>query len=649
MTGHGKRGAMQYNLPKISKTFSVAVFLIIIINSLATAQKFGEVTEEEWNMAPPPQYPEAEAVVIFDNGDMEISIYPARIKLERHIRIKVFNNEAAKEAAKVEIPYHKGDNIKGLKAYTIYPDGKKKKVKDFFRKKAGEYMTLTFAFPAVEDGAILEYKYRHTHQRFSFLDPWYFQGDIFTLRSRFSVALYPGFTYNAARKNIPAQYKNYTEEECRFLKVSATKYTWEVENIMPAKDEPLMGARNDNLASLYFQLISYRTTYSNFSFGKSWDEHGKFFDEIFTEFVTNEDQIKRLADSICADAPDEEGKIKRLFKFVRDEIDTRKDIDEEGNLGKTLGRKYGSVTEKNLLLVELLRALEIKAYPLYIGTRDRHGAFNPHSPQLNQLNRVICCIENDEDTLALDTDEEWVIYPFLPSYDLVEGGLLIDGDSSRTISLNYRERKSGTDIISNISVREDGSAICSTNIYIKGYKIETRDKFMKASLSQDEIAEEFLDKTETQYDVLEAASYFDSDGDKLWFDLVVELPEFATVSGENMFFSPVVIPIVTNRFTSNIRVTPVDFRYPFVNRQRISVCLPENMKIADVPSDLQHTIPGGRFSRTTLGIENVVSVKADFAIDKPVFSTGEYAGLKEMYEIVEASCMDQVAAGAGQE
>ena len=152
--------------------------VLIFIPYSIIAQDFGKISEEHWNTQTPEDYPAANAVIIFDHADMVISVRPNQIKTERHVRIKIFNRNGADDALTVEIPYSEGDKIKALKAHTVNVGGKKAEVKKFYTKRIGTYKIKTFTFPAVEDGAILEYKYLHTHQRFTFLDPWHFQNKI---------------------------------------------------------------------------------------------------------------------------------------------------------------------------------------------------------------------------------------------------------------------------------------------------------------------------------------------------------------------------------------------------------------------------------------------------------------------------------------
>lgn len=625
---------------------AVAVILLIGAGSsdAASGPKWGEITDEEKAMGPPARHPTAEAAVIFDIGQVEVSMDAERILVERHVRIKIFNKNAADDAATVELPTYKGDRVTGLKAQTIGPDGRRTEVKDFFRKKAEGVIVITFTFPAVEDGAILEYKYTQSHQRFFFLDPWQFQSDIYTVYSRLAVALQPGFTYNVMRTNIPRELRDPRQEEYTFQGSQAVNYVWELRDLMPAKEEPLASAREDNIVALQFQLVEYQDDYGTYSFTRSWAELGEAVDEEYGIFLRKTEALKESADSLCAGVTDDPGKIKRLYDFVHDRIETRELSEETSNAVDVMRDRHGTAGEKNLLLVGLLRTQGISAYPVMIGTREDHVAFNPSSCQLSQLNHLVCYVGADDSTgYPLDPGDETAMYPFPGANDLVRGGLLIDGKQSRPITFNHRYRESGVDYVSSIIVRPDGSAICSTMAVIRGFAIAKHQTIMHDSLSQEKIVERLLGNEGVEYRSTGATFGFDPEGDKLIVEMVLELPKFVTVVDSTAFFAPCFIPLEDNPFTSEFRALPVDFQYPFANRHRMQVFLPEGWRVTDRPIDISQPMPGALFSRRMTVVDNRVDIKADLKIEKAVFGTVEYPPLKELFEKVAASRTDQLA------
>lgn len=625
---------------------AAAVYLVGIgLGSAASLPKWGEIIENEKTMPPPARYPTAEAVVLFDIGQLEVSIDPAWIRMKRHVRIKIFNKNAAGDVATVELPTYKGDHLTGLKAQTIGRDGRRTEVKHIFRKKAEGVIVITFTFPAVEDGAILEYEYTQSHQRFFFLDPWLFQTDVYTVYSRLALALQPGFTYNVMRTNLPGDRQEPVQEDYTFQGARAGNYIWELRDLMPVKHEPLASARLDNMISLQFQLVKYENEYGTFSFARSWEELGEAQEEEYRVFLRKTDILKRTADSLCAGSVDIPEKTKRLYDFVHDRIETKDQAEESDEAVNLLKDRRGTAIEKNLLLVGLLRTQDISAYPVMIGTRDDHVAFDPTFCQLNQLNHLVCYVGTDDSTgYPLDPGDETAMYPFAGTNDLVEGGVLIDGKQSRPIIFNNHLRKSGTDYFSSIYVRPDGSALCSTKVVIRGFAIAKHQTILHDSLSQERIIERLLGNSDVKYRPTGATFAFDSEEDKLVIMMLMELPTFATVIESTAFFAPCSIPLEDNPFTSDIRVLPVDFQYPFSNRHRIRVLLPEKWQVVDQPIDISQSIPGALLSRKIITTDNRIEIEAILKIDKEVFGTDEYPALKGLFTKAVASYKDQLVA-----
>jgi hypothetical protein len=625
---------------RLSVFIAAYVCLSFVLAGSVSAQKWGKITEEEWNMQPPDAYPDAKAVVIFDNGALAIQL-GHDIYLDRHVRIKIFDKDGADDALTVEIPYMKDDKIKALKAHTITPEGKKKDIKEWFDKKVDELRVKTGTFPAVENGSILEFKYRQVHERYNFLDPWYFQSDLYTEKSRFSVTLDPGFIYNVASSNLPLASRKPKQEDTG----TQTIFTWEVENLRAAKSEPYSCAREEHLASLRFQLVGFKNQYYDVSFLSNWSELGQSMEEYFSTLDDDPELIKRVADSICGSTDDIEEKTTRLFYYVRDYIETRDDIDdEEGKFSEVIERGYAGTTVKNILLVEFFRTQGIDAFPFLIGTRDEHGRLNPSVCQINQFNRALCYVKTESGGFALNPGSESSTYPYPSPIDLVEAGLLIDGSKSRIVDLYHRPRKSGIDLSSEITLHNDGTARCSTTIFIRGYDLDKYDEFIGDTLPAEKIVARLLAvKAMVDYEVVSATSLYDLEQDMLQFDFVLTLPEYGSFMDENIFFSPCILPVKGNPFIREERIFPIDFAYSFKNRQRTRIFLPEGFEIADVPQDVSMAIDGGRFTRSMVHDSTAVDISVNFRIDKPFFSTGEYRDLKDMFEAMELSGSDQVA------
>jgi len=624
-------------ITKFSGPVFAAVICLVLMAGSANAQKWGKVTDEEWNLTPPPQMPEADAVVIFDIGTCEISW--DGIIYDQHLRIKIFNKEGAEDAASIEIDYGGNDKIEILKAHTITPEGKKIKVKEFYEKEAGYWRTKTFAFPAVEDGVILEYQLRTVHRRYSFLDPWYFQSELYTLRSEFSLLLYPGFTYNYLGKNLPEAVREPVQEEFYAGRVKVNKYAWKLQDLFPIENEPMRGLRKDYQRSLYYQLVSYRDAHNNIQFAENWAEIGDRLMPPILNFIDGGKVIEKLADSLCAGLETEEEKAERLYMFVRDEIERRGGSTSgysgfsHENVKQLLEKKYGYVDENNLLLMALLRVAGIEAHPLMIGTRS-YSSFSRGVCQLWQFNHLLCYVPAYPNGYALDTGDRSVPYPCLPADDRVAGGVLLKGKESEAIQLTHAERKSGRTVTAVIALRDDGSAVCSTHVSLCGYEMAGYDELRDEPDKRENIKNNILRNRDLDYQVHHASVFCDTVADTMCFDFLLEFPDLAEVVGENLLFAPCVFFPIENTFSAERRQFPIDFKYSVDYKYRIQVTFPPGMKLAEAPEDASFQTQGINYSRMVYPQSDQIAIHSSMSITQPMIRPNHYAAVKEIFDVL---------------
>lgn len=93
---------------KVSTAITGLLFLLVL-NMLLGAEeipKFGKVSDEELQMTAIPEDPEADAVVLFDVGDLRIREGSEKyyLTMERHTRVKILT-EKGKDYASVSIPF----------------------------------------------------------------------------------------------------------------------------------------------------------------------------------------------------------------------------------------------------------------------------------------------------------------------------------------------------------------------------------------------------------------------------------------------------------------------------------------------------------------------------------------------------------------
>src|SRR5690349_15782589 len=163
-----------------------SLLLLVVVGSLllgTTASSLPSVAagSEDWRPIEPADLA-LKAAVVEPNADAEAIFWDIRVDdggeddlvLSHYVRIKIFNDRGREKYSKIDIPYVNRVKIKDVAARTIKPDGtivelaKDDIIEKTVVKASGlKLRTKTFAFPGIEPGAIIEYKWKEVRSNSS--------------------------------------------------------------------------------------------------------------------------------------------------------------------------------------------------------------------------------------------------------------------------------------------------------------------------------------------------------------------------------------------------------------------------------------------------------------------------------------------------
>lgn len=634
----------------IARIFLTVVYFIlpVTIPAVIHAQNWGKVTPEEWSLTPPPDYPEANAVIVFDKGTMKVT--NEVIKLSRHVRMKVFNKAGTDEIGSIDIPFSDDDRLSDLDAQTITPDGKKHQVnkKDIHTKTYGTSKARTFSFPVLDSGCVVEYRYTISNQTYYRLDPWYFQSDLFTLRSEFVLILGPGFTYSSATMNMPSGSQKPKEELIanpdQLGMAPLKSHTWVMENLPPIKEEPYMSFSKGYMAAIYNQLVSYRTSDFNQFFIRDWKDLGKRFQEVLDSYVDSEKKVAKLTDSITAGVAEPLAKAETIYNFLIKGVQVRDDPNghyfTNDKLGGLLQTMTGTEDEINVLLWKMLKAAGIDSWPILIGTRSRN-VFMPQVFQLDQFNHLITLMESDSTILFMDASSRYCPFGVLPPESRAAGGFLIDSENSHLVKLVTRNPKSFRHDATRMYLKKDGSAVCSTAVKFQGYFAVDYGERHDSKAETDFAKDYFLGKLNQVYEI-DTVIFRHDTVDQFTMDLYYTLPEAGKRLEEFLSMKPLQYYFRENPFKSEKRSFPVDFNYPFVFENIVQIALEEGMGPQNLPDPVEIKITDASFTRNCMYDGNNIIILSRLAVDKPAFPPGSYRPLRELFQKVAAAVEDDL-------
>src|SRR5690606_3896806 len=168
-------------------------FFMGIYTQAQNYYEFGKPTTGELNLVTYPNDPTAKAVVLYEKGsykfEEEYEHYLTFYKLKETIyrKIKILSENEKEKYSTVSV-YVKGNNLDNeqiteIRAVTTNPNGQThvSPGQIFTKNLSNDYYEITFTFPNVQKGSILEYEYTVSTNNFFRLSDWYFQHAIPTI------------------------------------------------------------------------------------------------------------------------------------------------------------------------------------------------------------------------------------------------------------------------------------------------------------------------------------------------------------------------------------------------------------------------------------------------------------------------------------
>ncbi|PWJ42201.1 DUF3857 domain-containing protein [Sediminitomix flava] len=578
--------------------FLIVSLLFFYSNVFAQSKlmKWGVVPKEHLEMTVAPFDSAAHAVVLSEYGAYEFSRTTFPIRLYYTKRVKLMDTDGIDEFGTVKIPFYQKDgkeNITKIRAHVIKNKGgvaqkievpKKNIVKD-----EGMYgwADVKIAFPQLEVGDIIEWKYTFNSARYWAIDPWKFQSDYPTIRSEVVVKSidssldFKFFLNGSNSKSL------YDKSKSKFL----------LENQPPLKDEPFVANPDDYKDIVYFQLAGYKkfgSTVSYESFLNTWDELASdyYLDTDVRTYFRD-----RKYEDILALIPKGESDIdyiKNIRSYAVSNFgwNDRWGISPKQTYNELLKSKSGSIPELNLHLCGLLQAAGFKVTPLLISSRSNGKLFSI-APLLTQFDYLLCYLELDDKNYVLDATHKNLPYNVLPKEAWVEKGLYLVKKEAKIIDLDVQ----GTKFINRnnilVEVKSDGTLEASANNIYSGYNsVNVRSGINNKGL--EEYLEQRIYEEEAELDSSSVTNLADPEKPLSVFSRVIK-----EVGKGKVFIQPKeFFPLRENPFTQEKRFLPIEIANDRAIRSSIQFKVPEGYEITSFPEVLNITLPSkiGKFT-----------------------------------------------------
>ncbi len=642
--------------------------LLLSVSSIAQNHELGEVTKEELLEKKHPIDSSAVAAILYQKGETSFEFNQTEgffIVTEVETKIKIYKKEGLDWANFSINAYENGSTreiVDFSKCITYnLEQGKIVKTKlksdgEFKEKRNKYYVEYKIAMPNVQEGAIIEFKYRFKSPFISNLFDWEFQKEIPVNYSEYLTKIPEYLVYNTYYKGWVSP-KLETEQRDRTFsgrynqmvngqggfrsengnfsftcKEQFKKYY--LENVSALKDEGYVDNINNYRVTILHELVS--TQYPNEmikSYATTWEDVAKniYNHEDFGGQLKKDEFYKDELATLLQGKTTKEDKVVAIFNFVKENMNWNDyhSFFSESGIKKAFKDKKGNVGDVNLLLISMLKSEGINANPVLVSTKSNGIAL---FPSRNAFNYVICAIESDNgDITLLDATDKYSQPNIIPIKCLNWYGRLVRDDGSSTTINLIPNNKSLKNYTMMFDIQPDGvinGKVREQNFDYFVYLFNKR----KGDLSEEKMIESKEKLTK------------DSDIDNYKFNIsndniIMETYDFSNanlveqISGK-LYFNPLLfLKTEENPFKQEERVYPVDFTFPNQYKYNIMIKIPEGYEVESYPESLNLAMENnlGSFSFNIKVNGNMIQIASSEDINQAIVPAQNYQILKTFY------------------
>ncbi len=589
----------------------------------------------------------AEAIILSDYCEMKLADNRVNgLEYQRRVRIKILRKSGYKWAT-VTIPffsngYRGKEFVRKIKGQTFNADGQGgvritplAEEAVFEEKESEKQYAKRFTLPDVREGSVIEYSYSVLSE-FVYLEDWLFQREIPVIHSECRLLLGAEYPY----KIVLLSSSPLAVEEAK-PSGFGIRYRWVMTNIPAFKEEPHTACARD-----YVARIQFRSVRRDGGFYKTWQE----FDQRLTDHssfgkaIASFDFFQKTGKTLKTQYPDTLARVTAVHNLIKQRMawDGTFSLWSD-DLQAHFNRRKGDCADINFLVINLLRATGLEAYPVLLSTRT-HGSVQTELPSLAWFNYVAVVTRIGGKEVFLDATMPFLPVGMLPPQCLNQVGRVIDGPNSRWIPIASRHIQGSVHSLRMV-IEPDGSISGEATTSCTGYVALLWRTALRAqktgNLTEDLLREIFkdykIDKTSTEN--------MDSLDKALVVRCVLRRDDAVQRTPDRFYFTPLLaMAHRENLFRSPTRSFPIDFGSALEETSVVTFILPKGYSVEELPKAVALALPGnaGRFTFAVSAGEHELQVTSRLQLRKPTFAPDEYPALRAFFDNVVAKHAEQV-------
>lgn len=615
----------------------------LVFSAAAGAAAFPPIADSEKALTAVAGQPGAPGVVLFRKALLKFRDHAreANSRMDVQVRIKVLTEEG-KNLGEVEIPHGRQLRLDNFEGRVVRPDGSEQALpKDAIfverRSRSRKAFVTRAAFPNVQVGSILDFRYTLYWDDFYYLEPWFFHDALPTLHSEVIYEVPASLVVQVwGKETSGAKIQSETQKRQK-----GTTYKVWMDDLPGLPNEPFSFPKED--LSSRFVLIPTHIYLSGDAFPllESWKQLSTLMlDEAYKSFLAGDRLAGIEAKRLAAGAGKERrAQIRALYEFVRDEVRT---ADSTGvsvrgvKADEVLDQRAGSASEKSLLLFAMLDALKIPAKILWVANR-HDGRAELEVPNPTWFEAAILQVEDGSEILSLDPSDRSLAFGRLPPYYEGTGAVVVDRKKPEAVILPSSPHASSLQRATmSLAVDADGKLAGSGELALEGHYAW---RWARAKETPEEAIQLWLDKLAELFPGFEPSAVtvaedlreqrltvgfkLDQRAENVLGDEVSLLPSRPHVATQPLSLPP------------EQRLTPVMLPFAALDETRLTLTWAEGFEIDALPKEASLETPLGAYS---------LAVKADPAARRAevvrrfgrhkheIHGQENYAVLRKLYE-----------------
>ena len=626
---------------------------------------FQPVSTDELKMTSEPLAPGAPAIILYRQVDRDDNIHTPHE--DNYFRIKILTEEGRKHAD-IEIPFLKEDeNVVGVKARTIRPDGSiaefdgKIFEKNLVKGRGVKYLAKTFTLPDVQVGSIIEYSYTldfHEYKLFS--SNWILSDDLFTKKAGFSLKPFLGNSYVTYSLRwswniLPAGAAPPKEGPDHIIRMEAANIpAFQAEDYMPPANE--LKSRVD---FIYEEGILEKDQAS------FWKQVGKKRNGQLESFVGKRKAMEQAVAQIISPNDSQDVKLRKIYDRVQQIRNTsyelRKTEQEEKrekekpveNVEELWKRGYGNGVQLTWLFLGLARAAGFEAYGCWVSSR-REYFFSPVTMQSAKLNSNVVLVKLNGKDVYFDPGGAFTPFGLLEWSETGVQGLRLDKDGGTWIQTTLPQAsESRIERVGKLKLSDTGDlegklTITYTGLEAMYHRLGERhaDEVARKKFLEERVTSQIAAASEAE---LTNKPDWTTSGAPLVAEFNLKIPGWASNAGKRVMVPAAVFTAGEKGvFEHANRVQPIYFEYPHEKADDVTVELPPGWQVSSVPAARDQDGHVVLYSLKAEKDQGTLRLTRKLTIDVVMLEKKYYAALRQFFERVRTSDGEQVVLTPGE-